>query len=114
MHKNHFWQEYQMLWCKGAKPERSPKPDKPEPTTKAELTTKASAPTVEQVPPQPVAFFGPSNTISKREAASEKLSERQLIGQATQNPFLCGNSYLDDLTVQDSFLTPRNTTYNIK
>jgi hypothetical protein len=126
MHKNHFWQEYQMLWCKGAKPERSPKPEKPEakpeataPTTKPEATTPTvpsvpTAPTashVDQVP-HPSSFFGPSNTISKREAASEKLSERQLLGQATQNPFLCGNSYLDDLHVQDSFLTPRNTTAN--
>ena len=109
-----------MLWCKGAKPERSPKPEKPEkpestaPTSEY-VSTVPTAPTtshVEHVPPPPVAFFGPSNTINKREAVSEKLSERQLIGQATQNPFLCGNSYLDDLKVQDSFLTPRNTTAN--
>ena len=44
---------------------------------------------------------------NKREEANEKINERYLIGQATQNPFMTNNNYVNDLEVQMNFLTPQ-------
>jgi hypothetical protein len=44
---------------------------------------------------------------NKREEANEKMNERYLIGQATQNPFMTNNNYVNDLEVQMNFLTPQ-------
>jgi hypothetical protein len=44
---------------------------------------------------------------NKREEASNKLSDRYLIGQAIKNPFLVENDYLQDLEVQHNFLMPK-------
>jgi len=44
---------------------------------------------------------------NKREEANEKINERYLIGQATQNPFMTNNNYINDLEVQMNFLTPQ-------
>ena len=44
---------------------------------------------------------------NKREEANEKMNERYLIGQATQNPFMTNNNYVNDLEVQMNFLTPK-------
>ena len=46
-------------------------------------------------------------TNNKREEASNKLSDRYLIGQAIKNPFLVENDYLQDLEVQHKFLMPK-------
>lgn len=45
---------------------------------------------------------------NKREEANEKINERYLIGQATQNPFMTNNNYINDLEVQMNFLTPQS------
>ena len=72
-------------WTDGSKPERSGIKDKP---IKRE--------TFQQI-------------ITKREAVSNKLSERELIGNGNYNPFLAGNTYIDDLDVQQNFLIPRSS-----
>lgn len=43
---------------------------------------------------------------NKRETANAKINERYLIGQATQNPFMPNNNYMNDIEVQMNFLTP--------
>ena len=43
---------------------------------------------------------------NKRETANAKMNERYLIGQATQNPFMPNNNYVNDIEVQMNFLTP--------
>jgi hypothetical protein len=51
--------------------------------------------------------FHVANT--KREEASAKLSERYLVGQPCQNPFMPTNNYVNDLEVQMNFLTPQKS-----
>jgi hypothetical protein len=51
---------------------------------------------------------------NKREDANTKLSERSMIENISQNPFLSRNNYLNDLQVQDEFLKPKNSNYNIE
>ena len=51
--------------------------------------------------------FHAANT--KREEASAKLSERYLVGQPCQNPFMPTNNYMNDLEVQMNFLTPQKS-----
>ena len=46
---------------------------------------------------------------NKREEANHKLSERHLIGQLNQNPFMINNDYIKDLDIQQSFLIPKNS-----
>ena len=51
---------------------------------------------------------------NKREDANTKLSERCMIENINQNPFLSRNNYLNDLQVQDEFLKPKNSNFNIE
>jgi len=44
--------------------------------------------------------------LNKREEANAKINERYLIGQATQNPFMPNNNYVNDIETQMNFLTP--------
>jgi hypothetical protein len=46
---------------------------------------------------------------TKREEANTKMSERYLVGQATQNPFMSSNNYVNDIEVQMNFLTPQKS-----
>ncbi len=46
---------------------------------------------------------------NKREEANHKLSERYLIGQTKQNPFMLNNNYIKDLDTQQNFLIPKNS-----
>jgi len=46
---------------------------------------------------------------NKREEANHKLSERYLVGQTKQNPFMLDNNYIKDLTIQQNFLIPKNS-----
>ena len=48
--------------------------------------------------------------INKREDTYNKISERELISQTGQNPFMAGNNYLDGLSMHDQFMKPQNTT----
>jgi hypothetical protein len=45
---------------------------------------------------------------TKRENQFNKMNERELIAQTNMNPFMSSN-YLDDLQVQEKFLTPQNS-----
>lgn len=51
---------------------------------------------------------------NKREDANTKLNERCMIENISQNPFLSRNNYLNDLQVQDEFLKPKNSNFNIE
>jgi len=46
---------------------------------------------------------------NKREEANHKLSERYLVGQTKQNPFMLDNDYIKDLDTQQNFLIPKNS-----
>ena len=47
---------------------------------------------------------------NKREEASAKMNERYLVGQATQNPFMPTNNYVQDIENQMNFLTPQKSS----
>jgi hypothetical protein len=49
---------------------------------------------------------GGAASPNRRETANTKINERYLIGQATQNPFMPNNNYVNDIEVQMNFLTP--------
>jgi hypothetical protein len=51
---------------------------------------------------------------NKREDANTKLNERLLIENVNQNPFLPRNNYINDLKVQDEFLKPKNSNYDLE
>ena len=91
--------QHQLLWRKGERPERSLK------GTNLILIEEKTVETSDVVVEDPFKQFNKS----KREEASEKISERHLMGQLTQNPFLLNSDYVADLMVQDSFLKPQNT-----
>ena len=49
-------------------------------------------------------------STNKREDTYNKLSEREMMCQTGQNPFMLENNYLKDLLVQDNFLKPVSTS----
>lgn len=51
---------------------------------------------------------------NKREDANTKLNERCMIESINQNPFLPRNNYINDLQIQDEFLKPRNSNFNLE
>ncbi len=106
----------ELVWRKGdERCERSYKP-----TVQAQRLEQAHEaqplPTVheapEQVPMQPEQRIVPDGfrqVISKREEVSAKINERYLVGQATQNPFMPSNNYIQDIENQMNFLTPQKS-----
>ena len=61
---------------------------------------------VQRVDPVPAGF---RQVSTKREEASAKINERYLVGQSTQNPFMPGNNYVQDIEDQMNFLTPQKS-----
>lgn len=58
-------------------------------------------------------FFGENgfhNMPNKREETYNKMSEREIMGQIGQNPFLPNHNYLNDIMTQEQFLKPVSTT----
>lgn len=58
-------------------------------------------------------FFGENGfhkIPNKREETYNKMSQREIIGQISQNPFLANHNYLNDITTQNQFLKPQSTT----
>jgi len=51
---------------------------------------------------------------NKREKNDERLSKRKLVTNRQINPYLIGNNYLNDLSIQDNFLRPKNSNFNVK
>lgn len=50
-------------------------------------------------------------THNKREFANNKIIERGMYSQTSQNPFLNTNKYLDDINIQEAFLRPKNSNF---
>jgi hypothetical protein len=44
-----------------------------------------------------------------REKMNDKLTDRYMVKQMGQNPFLSGSTYLDDLQIQEQFLRPKSS-----
>ena len=50
---------------------------------------------------------------SKRENQFEKMNDREMMVQTNLNPFMT-TSYLEDLQIQEKFLTPQNSNFDNK
>jgi hypothetical protein len=50
--------------------------------------------------------------VNKREDTDKKLSERQMFGNVSMNPFLTENNYANDISVQNDFLQPQVSHYS--
>ena len=46
---------------------------------------------------------------NKRQNMNDKLNDRYMVQQTNQNPFLIGNTYVQDLDVQEEFLRPKSS-----
>jgi len=88
----------ELLWTNGTKCERSMKP-----TYKIDPVEDALK---EGETPETIV------THTKREISNNKILERGMVSQINQNPFL-RNNYLDDLNVQETFLRPKNSNFDI-
>ena len=51
---------------------------------------------------------------NKREDVNTKISDRQMLGQVSHNPFLTSTDYVNDLEVQENYLKPQNSNMHIK
>jgi hypothetical protein len=76
----------------------------------SEQYEKRPAPSEHRTPAQaPIPDNGFRQISNKREEANSKINDRYLIGQATQNPFMASNNYINDIEVQMNFLTPQRS-----
>ena len=99
----------ELVWRKGnERCERSyKKAEAPaERQIQAQQQAPMQAPAHEEQRILPDGFRHASN---KREEASAKINERYLVGQATQNPFMPSNNYIQDIENQMNFLTPQKS-----
>lgn len=48
---------------------------------------------------------------NNKEMCSKRLSEREQLKQRVHNPFLCNNNYLSDLSIQENYLKPKNSSF---
>ena len=115
----------QLIWKSGESPERSHKNDHP--NIKKETRLEGTAP--EDIAMQEGNSFNEmcmtttgvsrmeidlgmaemNQESNRRESLNGKLSDRSMVQQVGQNPFLMGNSYLSDIDVQEQFLRPKNS-----
>lgn len=51
---------------------------------------------------------------NKREINYDRLSKRKLVTNRQINPYLKSNDYLNDISVQDKFLRPKNSNFNVR
>ena len=58
-----------------------------------------------------IAQHGFQKKENSRENNNNKMLEREMIMQTSQNPFMMKNNYVEDLTIQDEFLKPKNSSY---
>ena len=54
-----------------------------------------------------------NNNNKIREHQFEKMNQREMVAQTSLNPFLSSN-YLEDLQVQEQYLTPQNSKFRTK
>lgn len=96
------------VWNYGEKPQRSNKLEKSKavaleekPLTKTEMDLTFSE----------FIQFSQSSELSNiqkhRDEANNKLNMRYMVQQVSQNPFLQGTNYIDDIETQERFLRPK-------
>ena len=51
---------------------------------------------------------------NKREKTSERMSQRELVANIGINPFHNKQNYVKDISVQDTFLRPKNSNFNLE
>jgi len=95
------------IWSSGEKYDKSYKKDKPPPKIqdppKIQETKKTKLDLEEIITQQVVGLKS-----NKREEANQKMTDRYLVGQIHQNPFLASNNYIQDLDIQSKYLIPRS------
>lgn len=99
-----------IIWNKGDKPEKSAKRTMVETFNEYEPknTNTFSSSILSLEPPSMnvlSSIYRESN--NKRQECSDKISERYLIQQRGQNPFISHSSYVNDIETQQSFLIPK-------
>jgi hypothetical protein len=57
-----------------------------------------------------VQFIQEDKPLNKREDTYNKMSEREMVSQIGQNPFLPGGDYLNGVMVHEQFLKPLSTS----
>lgn len=59
-------------------------------------------------------FADMTQESNRRDKMNGKLTNRNMIQQTSQNPFLVGTNYVNDLQVQEQFLRPKSSHTEIK
>ena len=96
----------ELVWRKGEERcERSYKNDKNATTIQNKQPTEKK----ELYEDRPAILEGFRQISSKREDANIKMSERYMVGQATQNPFMTNSNFINDLETQLNFLMPQKS-----
>lgn len=52
-------------------------------------------------------------THNKRELSNDKINERMMFSQINQNPFLANHNYIEDISIQEKLLRPKNSNFEL-
>ena len=103
----------ELVWSSGPKPDRSSRTDRPVETTEQHDDHRQSRQHEEGAILTALEFGDPLSGFrvcnSRRDDVNAKIGERELIGRVSYNPFMAEDTYLKDITVEDSLLRPRNS-----
>jgi hypothetical protein len=55
-------------------------------------------------------IYSDFKSSNKREDLDDKIAKREMIQQIGTNPFLQNTNYLNDMSIRDAYLKPKNTT----
>lgn len=101
----------ELVWSSGPKPDRSSRTDRHVETTEQD-DHKESKQHGEGAVLTALEFGDPLSGFrvcnSRRDDVNAKIGERELIGRVSYNPFMVEDTYIKDLTVEDTLLRPRN------
>ena len=99
---------YEYKWTNGIPYEKSKKQDRAVETA----LTSSTYHNEDQVLPQEQ-IFSRQLTHNKRELPNDKINERMMFSQIGQNPFLTNNNYIEDISIQEKLLRPKNSNFEL-
>ena len=88
-------EQISLVWRKGPEMQKSYKCDKERILENVEMSKSLEIEKIDE---------------NVRQKANERIHERELIGTRNINPFMKNNNYVKDLSVQDQFLRPQNSS----
>lgn len=99
-------ENYEYKWTNGIPYEKSKKSERAVETALTSSTYSNDILPPSQLQSQQI-------THNKRELSNDKIHERMMFSQIGQNPFLANHNYIEDISIQERMLRPKNSNFEL-